>query len=358
MRARSGTTRRGPGDLDGRLYHRRIQPPASQQPCQDADVAPSGDSAFTSAAALGRAPEMTYGGALSFLRRRYSRDAASSDIVVSGVPFDAASSNRPGARLGPRAIRAASVGLAQTDAYPFGFDPFDHLVVTDYGDCFLDYGHPADATGLIEHHASTILSEGAAMVTLGGDHFITYPILRAHADKHGPLALVHFDAHPDTWDDTQGRLDHGSMFLRALREGIIDPSASVQIGIRTHNDDHGFCVLGASWVHRNGPAAALDAICERVGGRKAYLTFDIDCIDPAFAPGTGTPVPGGLTTAQALEIVRGLAPLDIVGADVVEVAPVYDVSEITALAAATIAHDFICTRAVRAGAAIQPVGLT
>lgn len=317
---------------------------------------PRGDSAFTADDLRGRSPEMTYGGALSFLRRRYTDDLTAADIVISGIPFDAATSNRPGARLGPRAIRAASVGLAQTLAYPFGFDPFEHLTVVDYGDCFLDYGRPDAAARLIERHCDSVLGNDAIMVTLGGDHFVTYPILRSHAAKHGPLALVHFDAHPDTWPDTIERLDHGSMFLRALREGIIEPAVSAQIGIRTHSDDHGFLVLGASWVHRNGPQAALEAICDRVGDRKAYLTFDIDCIDPAFAPGTGTPVAGGLTTAQALDIVRGLAPLDIVGMDVVEVAPAYDVSEITALAAATIAHDFICTRALRSGATEQPVG--
>lgn len=324
-----------------------------------ADAETVGDQAFRADGLHGRLPEMTYGGALSFLRRRYTRDIAGADVVVSGIPFDMATSNRPGARLGPRAIRAASVGLAELDAYPFGFDPFGHLAIVDCGDCFIDYGHPAEAVERIEAHIAALLAHDVIPVSFGGDHFVTYPILRAHATKHGPLALIHFDAHPDTWPDEPGRLDHGSMFLRALNEGIIDPSASVQIGIRTHNDsDFGFAVLGAPWVHRNGPEAVLDVVRERVGDRKAYLTFDIDCLDPAFAPGTGTPVAGGLSTAQALDIVRGLAPFDIVGMDVVEVAPSYDVSEITALAAATIAHDFICTQAVRAGAPSEPLGLT
>ena len=324
-----------------------------------ADAETVGDQAFRSPSLHGRLPEMTYGGALSFLRRRYTRDIADADIVVSGIPFDMATSNRPGARLGPRAIRAASVGLAELDAYPFGFDPFEHLAVIDYGDCFIDYGHPTEAVERIETHCAEILEHDALMVTFGGDHFVTYPILRAHAAKHGPLSLIHFDAHSDTWPDEPGRLDHGSMFLRALREEIIDPAASVQIGIRTHNDDDfGFTVLGAPWVHRHSPEAVLDVVREQVGDRKAYVTFDIDCLDPAFAPGTGTPVAGGLTSAQALEIVRGLAPFDIVGMDVVEVAPAYDVSEITALAAATIAHDFICTRAVHAGVPTAPLGQT
>ena len=318
-----------------------------------------GDQAFRSPRLAGRDPEMTYGGAVSFLRRNYTRDIADADIVVSGIPFDMATSNRPGARLGPRAIRAASVGLAELDAYPFGFDPFEHLAVADYGDCFMDFGHPAAAVERIEAHAEEILASDAMMVTLGGDHFITYPLLRAHAKKHGPLSLVHFDAHCDTWPDDGSRLDHGSMFLRAAREGIVDPATSVQIGIRTHNaDTHGYTILGAPWVHREGIGATIDVVGEVVGANKAYLTFDIDCIDPAFAPGTGTPVSGGLTTAQALEAVRSLGDVDLVGMDVVEVAPPYDVAEITALAAATIAHDFICLQAVRAGATIVPYGRT
>ena len=318
-----------------------------------------GDQAFRSPHLAGRDPEMTYGGAVSFLRRNYTRDIADADIVVSGIPFDMATSNRPGARLGPRAIRAASVGLAELDAYPFGFDPFDHLAVADYGDCFMDFGHPEEAVERIEAHAGKILAADAMMVTLGGDHFITYPLLRAHAEKFGQLSLVHFDAHCDTWPDDGSRLDHGSMFLRAAREGIVDPATSVQIGIRTHNaDTHGYTILGAPWVHREGIGATIDVVREVVGANKAYLTFDIDCIDPAFAPGTGTPVAGGLTTAQALEAVRSLGDVDLVGMDVVEVAPPYDVAEITALAAATIAHDFICLQAVRAGATTVPYGRT
>ena len=198
------------------------------------------------------------------------------------------------------------------------------------------------------------------MVSLGGDHFVTYPLLRAHARKQfGPLSLIHFDAHCDTWDDDGTRLDHGSMFLRAVREGIVDAEHSVQIGIRTHNSDtHGFTVLGAPWVHREGIPAVIDVIREVVGSRRAYLTFDIDCIDPAFAPGTGTPVAGGLTTAQALAAIRSLGEFDIVGMDVVEVSPPFDIAEVTALAAATIAHDMICLRAVKAGAPVTPFGRT
>jgi agmatinase len=316
-----------------------------------------GDQAFRSDSLRGRDEEMTYAGANSFLRRRYTRDIADADVVVTGVPFDVATSGRPGARFGPRAIRTASVALADLEAYPFGFDPFDFVGVADYGDCYFDYGHPEDAVEVIEEHCDRILAHDVTMVALGGDHFITYPILRAHAKKHGPLSLIHFDAHCDTWADDGDRLDHGSMFMRAARDGIVNPETSVQIGIRTHNSDtFGFTVLGAPWVHREGIEATIDVVREVVGDTAAYLTFDIDCLDPSFAPGTGTPVSGGLTTAQALDAVRSLGEFDIVGMDVVEVAPAYDVAEVTALAAATIAHDFICLRAVAAGATSSPFG--
>jgi agmatinase len=310
-----------------------------------------GDQAFLRADLYGREHEMTYAGALSFMRRKYTRDLTGVDVAVTGIPFDCATSNRPGARLGPRAIRAASTDLAPLAAFPFGFDPFDTLAVIDYGDCHLDYGHPQHVVDRVEAHADEILSAGTAMLSLGGDHFVTYPLLRAHEKHHGPLSLVHFDAHSDTWEDDGERLDHGSMFLRAAREGIVEPGSSVQIGIRTHNDEtHGYNILTAPWVHRHGTDATIAEIKRVVGDRKAYVTFDIDCLDPAFAPGTGTPVAGGLTTAQALEILRGLDGLELVGMDLVEVAPAYDHAEVTALAAATLAHDFLCLLAVKKGA--------
>lgn len=328
-----------------------------------------GDQAFRKAGPYGRWPEMTYGGALSFLRRRYTRDLSGIDVAVSGVPYDSAVTYRPGARLGPRAIRAASVQLAELLSFPFGFDPFDTLAVADMGDCFVDPHHPDTVVAAIEGHIAAILDAGAIPLTFGGDHFVTYPILRAIAAKHGPVALLHFDAHCDTWPDDGTRFDHGSMILRAKTEGLIDAAASCQVGIRTANDsDHGFEILTAPWVHRHGVDAAVGEIRARIGGRKVYVTFDIDCLDPAFAPGTGTPVPGGLSSAQALGILRGLGgdlgvggdiggvPPAIVGADVMEVAPAYDVSEITAIAAATVAHDLICLMALARGAAPAPVG--
>ncbi len=316
-----------------------------------------GDLAFRRQGLKGRGDENTYAGATSFLRRNYSRDLAGVDAVVTGIPFDSATSNRPGARFGPRGVREASAMLAELAGYPFGFDPLEELAIVDYGDCHLDYGHPAEVVERVEAHADEILADDAMLIAIGGDHFVTYPLLRAQAKKHGPLALIHFDAHCDTWADDGDRLDHGSMFLRAAKEGTIVPGRSVQIGIRTPNStDHGFTVLGAPWVHREGIAAVLEVIEQTVGDHPAYLTFDIDCLDPAFAPGTGTPVVGGLSTNQALEAVRGLGGLNIVGMDVVEVAPHYDTAQITALAAATLIHDFLCLLAVRNGAEGVPYG--
>jgi agmatinase len=304
-----------------------------------------GDGAIRREGLYGRSVENTFAGVLSFMRRKYTRDLAGADVVVSGIPLDLAVTFRPGARFGPAAIRAASVQLAELKPFPWGFDPFDDLAVIDYGDCWLDVHDTAAITPAIVEHARTILASGATMLTFGGDHYVTYPLLKAHAEKFGrPLSLIHFDAHCDTWpDDGATTINHGTMFRRAANEGLVDPARSVQVGIRTWNDDFlGFRLLDAPWVHAHGPAATLARILEIVGDRPAYLTFDIDCLDPAYAPGTGTPVPGGLTTAQALAIVRGLEPANLVGMDVVEVAPAYDQSEVTALAAAHIASDLLC----------------
>lgn len=317
----------------------------------------SGDFAFRSTENTGRWHEMTYGGALSFLRRRYTRDLAGVDVTISGVPYDASVTYRSGARLGPRAVRAASVQLAELDAFPFGFDPFDTLSVVDAGDCMVDPHHPETVPGAIFDHADAILGAGSKMLTFGGDHFVAYPLLKAHAKHHGPIALVQFDAHCDTWADDGRQLDHGTMFARAAAEGIIDVSKSTQIGLRTYNDsDHGFEILTAPWVHRNGIDAALQIISKRAGDAPVYVSFDVDGLDPAFAPGTGTPVVGGLASWQALELIRGLEPLNLVGMDVVEVAPAYDHSEITAIAAATVAHDWLCVLAKKAGALGKPIG--
>jgi agmatinase len=297
----------------------------------------------------GYEPEPTFGGVLSFMRRRYTRDLAGVDVAVMGIPLDLATTFRSGARLGPAAIRAATVQLNER-LFPWGFGPCEHLAIVDYGDCPLDNHRPQTIVPSIAAHAKSVLDQGAMLLSLGGDHFVSYPLLKAHVEKHGrPLALVHFDAHCDTWaDDAPDSLNHGTMFYKAVKEGLIDPKRSVQIGIRTWNDDFlGLTVIGADEVHARGTQAIAERVLEVVGDHPTYLTFDIDCLDPAFAPGTGTPVPGGLSSAQALDILRRFVPLNIVGMDVVEVAPSYDHAEITALAAAHVAAEMLCVVAAK-----------
>ena len=290
----------------------------------------------------GGSEEPTYGGALSFMRRRYSRDLAGVDAVVWGIPFDSSVSNRPGARFGPQAIRRASAIFDGDPQYPFGFDPFSILSVVDYGDCAFDTGRHVDIPICIESDAAEIVAAGAHLVSLGGDHFVTYPLLKAHAAQYGPLALVQFDAHQDTWPVVGDGISHGSFVARAVAEGLIDPTRSIQVGIRTHApDDCGIDMIMGNEIDRVG----IDGIVERIGGRvdgaPAYMTFDIDCLDPAFAPGTGTPVAGGLSSREALEILGNLGAIDFVGGDVVEVSPPYDHADITAIAGATVAMVYL-----------------
>ena len=307
------------------------------------------DNAITRGSLYGTTPEPTYAGVLSFSRRKYTKDLTGADLVVTGVPLDTATTNRPGARFGPRAIRAASCITTWAQPYGLTFDPFDRLAVIDYGDCFLEFGRPQNVPSQIEEHAWQIISKGPGLLSLGGDHFVAYPLLKAHARKHGaPLSLLHFDAHSDTWADEAGRIDHGTMFFHAVKEGLIDPATSVQIGLRTHNEDTlGFNILDAGWVHEHGAAAVSRETKKILGKRPVYLSFDIDCLDPSCAPGTGTPVCGGLSTHQAMSILRGLAGIKLVGMDMVEVAPAYDVGEITALAASQLAMEMIAIYASR-----------
>ncbi|MEL7536694.1 MAG: agmatinase [Pseudomonadota bacterium] len=300
------------------------------------------DLAFRRETLTGTLAEPTYAGALSFMRRRYSRDVDAAALAVIGVPFDLGTTNRPGARLGPRAIRAASATMAWDRTWGWDFDPLDELAVIDYGDCLFDHGTPQAIPEQIEAEIGAVLAADCATLALGGDHFVSYPVLKAYAKRFGPLALVHFDAHSDTWRDDAGKLDHGSMFWYAADEGLIVPEQSVQIGIRTHNDEtHGFNIFSADDVDEQGAAAIARAARGIVADKPCYVTFDIDCLDPAFAPGTGTPVVGGLSSATARRILRGLAGIDVKGMDVVEVAPAYDHAEITALAAASIAMDLV-----------------
>lgn len=306
------------------------------------------DQAFTRISPYGTHAEPTYSGALSFLRRRYTKDLAGVDVAVVGVPFDLATTNRPGTRLGPRAIRMMSASLAWCAPYAWDFDPCERLNVIDWGDVFFDHGRPERVPETLRDAFRAFAEAGVTALALGGDHFITYPILQALHERHGPLSLIHFDAHSDTWEDRGARIDHGTMFWHAARNGIIDPATSIQVGMRTLNPDtHGFRVLDARWLHAHGVEACIAEIRARVGDRKCYVSFDIDFLDPAFAPGTGTPVVGGFDTHTALRLVRGLAGLQIVGMDVVEVSPPFDHADITALAGASIAQELLAAYASR-----------
>ena len=301
------------------------------------------DYAITRDSLYGTTPEPTYAGITSFMRRKYTKDLKGVDVAVMGVPLDTATTNRPGSRFGPRAIRNASTIMAWERPYGMDFDPFDKLAVADVGDCYFDFGRPEKVPDEIETHAFNIINKGPALLTLGGDHFLTYPLLKAHAAKYGaPLSLLHFDAHSDTWSDNDDRIDHGTMFYWAAKYGIVDPATSVQIGLRTTNHDTlGFNVIDAEEVHEKGVQATVERARRHLGDRHVYVTFDIDCLDPCYAPGTGTPVCGGLTSRQAMSILRGLKGIDVIGMDVVEVAPAYDVGEITALAATHLAMEML-----------------
>jgi agmatinase len=297
--------------------------------------------------------EPSYSGALSFFRRKYTRDLTGADLAITGIPLDLTVSNRPGTRFGPEGIRRASAQHAWGPIWPWRFDPFDTLACVDYGDCAFDWGAPMEIPAAITAHIAGILASGASTLTLGGDHFITYPILRAYAAKYGPLAIVQFDAHRDVEEGGPGRLDHGAMFTYAVNEGLVDPKRSVQVGIRTcfnGEKSHGMTILYADEVHRMSADEVAGVIRDRVGSGPAYLTFDIDCLDPATAPGTGTPVPGGLTSHQALSILRAMKGVDFKGMDVVEVSPPYDHAEMTTNAAAIIAVELLCLKAFARGA--------
>jgi agmatinase len=296
------------------------------------------DNAFAGESIYRGAQEPTYSGALSFMRRRYTRDLKGADVAVWGVPFDAATSNRPGARFGPQAIRRASAILDGDPQYPFGFDLFETLAVVDWGDCGIDHGRVGEVPRTIETQAAQIIGAGPKLLTLGGDHSVTYSLLKSHAAKYGPLALVQFDAHQDTWNPEPDRIDHGSFVARAADEKLIEPARSIQIGVRTHAPaDFGLEIVWGQEIATLGIATVAERVLRRAGRAPVYLSFDIDALDPAFAPGTGTPVAGGLSTREAMMILRALGPLDVVGMDVMEVAPPYDHADITALAGATMA---------------------
>lgn len=283
------------------------------------------------------------------------RDVA---ICVAGIPYDIGTSNRPGARFGPHAIRHASRMLLDGDHPQAWVDP-SKMPLSDIGDFRIKLGDVQGSLRLIERQAMGI----AHLIALGGDHSVTLPLLRALARRLGPVALIHFDAHVDTWPDSFGQAyGHGSPFFHAINEKLMDPRRTVQIGIRSPVQrkiydwtvGKGLTILPALTVHEEGPSAIAARIREVVGTGPVYLTFDIDALDPAFAPGTGTPEVGGLASWQMQSILRKLAGLEFVGMDVVEVAPAYDVAEVTALAAATVVWEYLALLAVRAAKASAP----
>lgn len=285
-----------------------------------------------------------YGNLFSFMGRRLTRDLSSNaEVAVMGIPYDLGTSGRSGARFGPNGIRQASANLGwEEKRWPWDFSVYEHLDVIDYGDLEIAIGESAATCANIEEHAGAILQSGKKLLSFGGDHFVALPLLRAHCKAHGPVSLIHFDAHTDT-EAVDDKYYHGNMFYLAPQEGIINTATSVQVGIRTEYDrpDHPFLVLDAALINDSSAAEIVETIKARVGDTPAYISFDIDCLDPAFAPGTGTPVVGGLSSDKALKIMRGLRGCNLVGMDIVEVAPAYDHADITSLAAATLALEFL-----------------
>jgi agmatinase len=294
----------------------------------------------------------------TFMRLPHQTDLAGVDVAILGVPFDSGTSYRPGARLGPREIRAQS-SLIRPYSFFQKVSPFAALTIVDAGDVDAPPVGIEPAYEAIDAAVTSILAAGAIPVVAGGDHSISLPILRAVSRVHGPLALVQFDAHIDTWGDYfGGKYFHGSPFRRAIEERIIAPAHYAQVGIRgpMYGEDedfayqrrHGVTTIDIGMVKRDGVDRTIARVRELVEGMPLYVTFDIDSVDPAFAPGTGTPEVGGLTSYEAQELVRGLAGLPLVGCDVVEVAPPFDgPGQITALLAANLMFEFLCVIARR-----------
>jgi agmatinase len=291
-----------------------------------------------------------FAGLATFARLPRIDQVSRADVAVVGVPFDSGVSYRPGARFGPAAVREASRLLRP---YHPGLDvsPFERAQVVDAGDIAANPMDIPQAIGTIEREAGELLDSGARLVTVGGDHTIALPLLRAMARRHGPVALLHFDAHLDTWDSYFGAsYTHGTPFRRAVEEGVLDTSALCHVGIRgplysradlTGDKELGFGIVTSADVMRRGVDEVVGGLRERIGDRPLYVSVDIDVLDPAHAPGTGTPEAGGMTSRELLEILRGLAGTNLVSADVVEVAPAYDHAEITSIAASHVAYDLV-----------------
>jgi len=290
------------------------------------------------------------------MRRPVTRELAGVEVAVVGVPYDSGTSYRSGTRFGPRKIREASLLLwGYNNA--LGIEPTKAINVVDYGDVDVIPPSITDTMQNIEAEVGAILEAGASVITLGGDHSISLPLLRAHAKRFGPLSVVHFDSHPDTWDTEFGgrKYSHGTPFRRALEEKLIKPEGYVQVGIRGSTSgptdwqdarDMGVRVITMDEAAQMGVPAVINTVRELANG-PTYVSLDIDAADPAFAPGTGTPEVGGFTSHQLLQLVRGLNGLDLVGFDLVEVSPPYDHGDITAILAANLAFEFLSLAALK-----------
>jgi len=291
-----------------------------------------------------------YAGFTTFARLPRIDEVEHADVGVLGVPFDSGVSYRPGARFGPAAIREASRLLQGYNQHQ-SVAPFDVQQVADLGDVTANPFNIEEALSAIESEALRYMGGGTKLVTLGGDHTIALPLLRAAAKTHGPVALLHFDAHLDTWDTYFGQpYTHGTPFLRAHEEGLLLADHLCHVGIRAplhyasdldRDSRIGFGIISSEDVGKRGTDAVIESLIERIGDAPVYVSVDIDVLDPSHAPGTGTPEAGGLTSRELITMVRGLSGLNVVGADVVEVAPAYDWAQITATAAAGIAYEFI-----------------
>ena len=293
-----------------------------------------------------------YAGPSTFCRLPELRDVPYCDVAILGIPFDSGTSYRPGARFGPQSIRQASRHL-RTNFHPaYDTEPFRELQVADAGDVACNPYNIEEAIDSIEKAATELFDSAPAIVSLGGDHTIAVPLLRA-VNKHvgGPVALVHFDAHLDTWDTYFGApYTHGTPFRRAAEEGLFIDGSSMHVGIRgplysrddlKNDEELGFKVVHCDDLQEHGVEHVVQRIRDRVGDHPLYLSIDIDVLDPAHAPGTGTPEIAGLSSRELVNIVRGLQGLNLVAADIVEVAPAYDHAEITSLAGATVAYEMI-----------------
>jgi agmatinase len=297
-----------------------------------------------------------FGQPATFMRLPYLREARGLDVAIVGVPYDGGTSYRPGARFGPRHIRDQS-SLIRPFNPVLEVSPFEQLRIADYGDVDVSPVSLEETFAAIERELDVVVGAGAIPLAVGGDHSITLPVLRSLARRHGPLALVHFDSHPDTWGEYAGSYHyHGSTFRRAIEEGLVDGRRLIQIGIRgpiySRDDfefhaEHGLEAIRIGEVKDHGVASIVERLA-RLEGRPAYCSFDIDAVDPAYAPATGTPEVGGLTAYEALALVRGLRRLDLVGADLVEVAPPYDgPGAITSVLAANLLFELLCLFALQ-----------